>query len=127
MRHKHKRDHHDMIGKVLGRQVEMQSILHNRAAETILPTNAAKSFTKLVNAFLKGYSLLANRADHDKVLLFALTPNFHYLYHLGQRDASLNPRKGNTMVDEGFVGQCKHLVSACAHGTEAAGVPERFF
>ena len=37
----------------------------------------------------------------------------------------LNPRKGNTMIDEDFVGQCKDIVAACASGTEAHRVPTK--
>eukprot|EP00974_Lingulodinium_polyedra_P009748 934489-Lingulodinium_polyedra.AAC.1 len=87
---------------------------------------SATKFKQLVNSFLKDYSLLANMADREKKLVFAVTPKFHWLWHLGDRSQYLNPRKGNTMLDEDFVGQSKDIVAACASGTEAHRVPAKF-
>ena len=82
-------------------------------------------FLNLVKEQLHEYSLIANTADRDKQFLFNATIKHHYLYHVGLRAAHLNPRKGNTMVDEDFVGQLKELVAACSHGTESHCVPEK--
>ena len=120
-------DYYGKIHKVLGTQVKIQSLLHEHKSEVCLSPSVAKAFQSLVNTFLKDYSILANHADNDKDLLFSVTPKFHYYYHMGQRALFLNPRKGNTMIDEDFVGQAKHIVASCAHGTEAHAVPEKFF
>ena len=76
--------------------------------------------------FLKEYSVLANLADQEKKLLFSVTPKFHWLWHMGDRAYFLNPRKGNTMIDEDFVGRSKDIVAACASGTESHRVPAKF-
>ena len=105
----------------------MQKILHDHSDEAFLPLPIAARFDNFVKAFLQEYTLLANRADRiPNLYLFSMTPKFHYLWHLGKRARFLNPRRGNTMVDEDFVGQCKDLVAACASGTEAHRVPEKF-
>ena len=117
---------HRRVLSVLKLQVQIQEVLHGHSEETFLPTDVSKRFTSLVNTFLKEYTLLVNWADGQNKLLFSCSVKFHYFHHLGARAAFLNPRKGNTMVDEDFAGQCKHLVAACAHGTKAQVVPLKF-
>ena len=114
------------VADVFDTQVQMQTMLHDHAHEVFLPPAKAKKFTQLVYSYLKEYSKLANEADKDKELLFSMVIKFHYLHHMGSRAPFLNPRKGNTMIDEDFVGKCKDIVAACAHGTEAHAVPEKF-
>ena len=70
--------------------------------------------------------MLANYVGNHVKLLFSMPVKFHYLHHMAARAHLLNPRKGNTMIDEDFVGRCKELVAACAHATEARVVPEKF-
>ena len=118
--------HHRRIAKVLQLQVDIQSILHEHRSEVFLPGPAIKEFRKLVHELLREYSLLANQADRDGKFLWSVVVKHHYLHHMADRAAHLNPRKGNTMIDEDFVGQAKDLVAACSHGTESHCVPEKF-
>ena len=119
-------EQHLKIMSCLECQVELQAVLHAHASEVFLPPPSCKRFEALVVTFLQDYSILANMADREGKLLFSVTIKFHYLHHLAQRAWFLNPRKGCCMIDEDFVGQCKDLVAACCHGTEAHMVPLRF-
>ena len=119
-------EQHLKVQSCLEYQVELQYLLHTHASETFLPPASCKRFEDLVVSFLKDYSLLANMADRESKLLFSVTIKFHYLHHLAQRAWFLNPRKGNCMIDEDFVGQCKDIAAACCHGAEAHAVPIRF-
>ena len=105
---------------------KLQAILHEYKDDPFLPVNTAKLFTGHVNMFLHEYSVLANLADKELKLLFNVVPKHHALWHLGQRSAFLNPRLGNTMIDEDFVGICKSIVQSCAHGTESHLIPCSF-
>ena len=117
---------YDRICQLLQHQVHMQSILHDNAEEVFLPKKDVHAFQREVCNFLKTYSLLANWADRSKLFVFSVTIKFHYMYHMGLRAEHLNPRLGCTMIDEDFVGRCKHVVAACANATEAHVVPEKF-
>ena len=97
----------------------LQQILSEHSGEPFLPVTEAHKFRKLVNGFLQDYTMLANRADKSNKLLLAVVPKHHMMFHLGRRSMFLNPRRGNTMVDEDFVGKMKDIVQSCAHGTES--------
>ena len=86
----------------------------------------AHKLKELVCLFLKEYSILANAADKDKKLLFSVAPKFHLLWHLGARAVFLNPRKGCTMLDEDYMGECREIVAAAVHGTVPHSVPQKF-
>ena len=124
MRPGNKEDKH--VLSALQCMCHLQSILSEHKGQPFLPMTIAKRFTGLVNRFLQDYSLLANYADENSKLLFNVVPKHHALYHLGQRSQFLNPRLGNTMIDEDFVGICKDIVAACANGTEGHLIPARF-
>ena len=116
---------HNRISEVLAHLCDMHVILTEYAKDTFLPIDAATEFRTLVELFLKKYSLLAKQADDYTDLLFAMTPKFHYLWHLAQRAQYLNPRKSNCALDEDYVGKCKVVVSSSVHGTPAHRVPEK--
>ena len=115
--------HHRRVATLLRLQVEIQDVLHKYATETFLPLPVAKRFAQTILDLLREYSKLANWADAESKLLFNLAPKFHWLFHMGDRAAYLNPRRGCTMVDEDYVGKLKDLVAACAPGCEAHTVP----
>ena len=58
---------HTKVSKALGLQVDIHTIIHEHAADTLLPPDVAKVFTHRVNALLKTYSLMANQTDRDWV------------------------------------------------------------
>ena len=94
-----------------------KEILHANAMEPFLPQSQRTKFRALIIEFVLVYCVLANKADTEKKMLFTVAPKHHYMWHLGYRSMFLNPRVGNTMLDEDFVGRCKDVVQACAHGT----------
>ena len=67
--------------------------------------------------------MLANSADARGVLNWNVVPKFHFLWHLGQKAQYSHPRKGNTMVDEDYVGLIKTVVHSCVWGTDQNNAP----
>ena len=112
--------------KMLGNMVDIQVRLSDYSREAFWPEHVVDEVETFVDSFLSCYTVLANAADRRAELLFSVTPKFHWLWHWSRRSRMLNPRKGNTMVDEDFVGVCKRIVQACANGTESHRVPMAF-
>ena len=106
-----------IVLQVLEAQACMQSILSDHASEPILPTSVAQKLKGSTIAMLQGTMLLAQSADAQKKLLFNIVPKHHWVYHLALRCHLLNPRKGNTMLDEDFVGKMSNLVASSSAGT----------
>ena len=114
---------HRRVTAMLGHLVEIQRILSTHATKPVLPVPVADVFKRRVNDFLQSYSLLANAAEREKVLLFSTVVKHHWLSHLGDRAAYINPRKSCCLLDESFVGKIKQLVRASAHGTPTHRIP----
>ena len=112
---------HD-VKAILETQIDIQTILHIHRDDTFLPVKVANRLRDCVDRFLSLYQGLAHASDQRKDLLFNMVPKLHWLWHLGQKAIFLNPRKGNTMVDEDYVGFFKKNVQACAQGTPSASV-----
>ena len=112
-----------IISRVLTHQVHIQDILSDNAKAPFLGAAASAGLQKHIDGLLMNYTILANDADAKGLLLWNLAPKFHFLWHMGQRSAYLNPRRGNTMIDESFVGVVKEIVRSCVHGTEPHKVP----
>ena len=66
---------------------------------------------------LQGAALLAQRAQANNMLLWNIVPKHHWTYHMALRCHLVNPRRGNTMLDEDFVGKMSSLVASSASGT----------
>jgi len=113
----------DITQRALGHQVALQQVLSEYTCDPFLPMDKVATFRDHIDGFLQNYTLLANDADSRGLLRWNIAPKFHYLWHLGEISKYLNPRRGNTMMDEGFVGVIKEIVRACAHGTESHNVP----
>jgi hypothetical protein len=91
-----------------------------------LPEAVADEIQELVDLILSKTTILANKADERGDLTWAVVPKHHWFWHWGQRSRLLNPRRGNTMIDEHFVGVCKQVVASSTHGTEPHAVPTKF-
>ena len=116
---------HDRIVQVFQHLLDMIGILSDHSTKVFLPAPAVKSFQTAVTLFLKKYSLLRQAADKDKDLLFRVTIKHHWLFHLGQRAAYINPRRACSMLDEDYVGKVKIVVASAVHGTKAHDVPSK--
>ena len=126
-RHMRPGNHDDeLVQSCLLHLCRAQNTLHDYTSEPFLPLPIAREFKTNITKLLQNYSLLANSADRQGLVLFAMVPKHHYVYHLGDRASYLNPRRGNTMVDEDHVGKIKEVVASCAHGTESHHVPTKF-
>ena len=90
-----------------------------------MPLEKAGRFKELVTDVLKDYTILANKADGDHLLLWSMTPKWHWLYHLSDRSRLINPKVTSCMVDEDYAGQIKVIVASCATGTPMHKVPEK--
>ena len=92
------------VAKMLEHQVGLQMILHDHASDAFLPDDKVIEFKRHMNTMLLTYQSLAADADRDLLLLWNQPTKFHWVWHLGDRSKYLNPRNGNAMVDEDFVG-----------------------
>ena len=72
------------------------------------------------------WSLVANDSDSTGVHTWNIPTKLHYLHHLGEKAMCLNPRKGNTMVEETYMGVCKTLAKSCLHSTNDVNTPKAF-
>ena len=59
------------------------------------------------------WSLVANSSDARGDNVWNTPTKLHYIYHLGQKAVYVNPRKGNTMIEETYMGVCKSLAMSC--------------
>ena len=115
-----------MVVSLLESQWAMQNLMDLSKGPEFLSIDDATQFLALCDALLEDYTRLINDADENSVLLWSVTPKFHWLWHLAYRAQYLNPQKGCCMLDEDFVGICKIIVRSCSHGTEATAVPTGF-
>ena len=113
---------HSMLGKLC----QIQDILHQYSAEAFLPVPVDTDFNDSIIKYLREYSSLAAEADKAHKLLWNIPPKFHWMWHLGARSKFLNPRRGNTLLDEDWMGKAKLIVQSVAHGTESHMVPLKF-
>ena len=117
---------HDHIEVMLDCQCQVQQILHDTSHDDFLSLADADRVAQLVNEILRRYTILANLADARGVMLYSVTPKFHWYYHWSLRARVLHPRKGNAAIDEDYVGYCKTIVQSCSNGTPSHRVPEAF-
>lgn len=111
-----------LVRTLLKRQLDVQAVLSNHAAELFLPVDEAMNFRPAVDDVLRIYSKLANQADQCGSHLWSITPKFHWLWHLAHCALHLNPRANNCMIDEDFVGDIKEGVAASVSGTSTEKV-----
>ena len=72
------------------------------------------------------WSLVANHTDRKGWNIWSTPTKLHYLHHLGEKAMLLNPRGGNTMVEETYMGVCKTLAKSCLHSTDDVNMPKAF-
>ena len=77
-----------------------------------LPEPVARTLSEDVDGMLLRWSLVASASDKKGENIWNTTTKLHYLWHLGQKAMLLNPRKGNTFVEETYMGVCKTLAKS---------------
>ena len=110
--------------EMLEAQLDMQTVLSDTALELFLAVDEATHVRECVDKILMRYTLLANAADARGATAFNLVPKFHFLWHFADKCIYLHPRRGNTMVDEDYVGLVKKVVHSCVWATGPSKVPE---
>ena len=117
---------HRWISRMLQHQLVAQRILHDYKDPTFLPVQAALDFAEAIGGIHHMWSLVANDSDSTGVHIWNTPTKLHYLHHLGEKAMFLNPRKGNTMVEETYMGVCKTLAQSCLHSTDDVNMPKAF-
>ena len=72
------------------------------------------------------WSVVAKESDLQGLTIWNTPTKLHYLHHLGEKAMFLNPRKGNTMVEETYMGVCKTLAKSCLNSTDGVNMPKAF-
>ena len=117
---------HNWISRMLEHQLLAQRILHDCKDPTFLPLQSAIDFAQTIGEILLMWSLVANDSDTQGLNIWNTPTKLHYLHHLGEKAMFLNPRKGNTMLEETYMGVCKTLAKSCMHSTDDVNMPKAF-
>ena len=111
---------------MLQHQLIAQQILHYYRDATFLQVQAAIAFAQAIGEVLVMWPLVANDSDAKGWNIWNTPTKLHYLHHLGEKAMFLNPRKGNTMVEETYMGVCKTLAKSCLNSTDDVNMPKAF-
>ena len=111
---------HKWISKMLEHQLIAQGILHDYRDGTFLPVQSAIGFAQAIGGVHHMWSVVAKESDNQGLTIWNTPTKLHYLHHLGEKAMFLNPRKGNTMVEDTYMGVCKALAKSCLHSTDDA-------
>ena len=114
--------YHHHTKAMLQHQCSAQSILDL----AFMPEQAAVDFAHALDGVLLMWSHVANASDSRGEVIWNNPTKLHYLWHLGQKAMFLNPRRGNTMVEETYMGVCKTLAQSCLHSTDDVNMPKAF-
>ena len=72
------------------------------------------------------WSLAANDSDNNGLNVWNTPTKLHYLHHLCEKAMFLNPRRGNTMMEETYMGVCKTMAHSCLNSTDDLHTPRAF-
>ena len=117
---------HNHITAMLEHELSAQRILHEHKDMVFLPEQTAMEFAQAIDGVLVRWSFVANASDSVGENIWNTPTKLHYLYHLGQNAMFLNPRKGNTMLEETYMGVCKTLAKSCLNSTDDHNMPKFF-
>ena len=94
---------HTWISMMLAHQLAAQEILHVCRDATFLPVQSALDFAQAIAGIHHMWQLVANETDGQGWIIWNTATKLHYLHHLGEKAMFLNPRKGNTMLEETYM------------------------
>lgn len=117
---------HTWTTRMLEQHLIAQQILHDHRDPTFLSVQAAVDFATAIGEVLLMWSVVANHTDKKGLNIWNTPTKLHYLHHLGEKAKFLNPRKGNTMVEETFMGVAKLIAKSCTNGTDDLNMPKAF-
>ena len=110
----------------LDQQLIAQQILHDHRDPTFLPVQASVDFANAIGEVLVMLSLVANHTDQKVWNIWNAPTKLHYLHHLGEKAMFLNPRKGNTMAEDTFMGVAKTIAGSCINATDGLNMPKTY-
>ena len=114
---------HKWITRMLDHQLIAQQVLHDHRDPKVLPVQAAVNFANAIGEVFVMWSLAANDTDLKGLNIWNTPTKLHDLHHLGEKAMFLNPRKGNTMVEETSMGVAKTIAKSCLHDTDDLHMP----
>ena len=117
---------HKWITIMLEHQWMAQRILHDHRDETGLPIQSAIDVAEAIAGVHHMWSLAANDSDKQGLNVWNTPTKLHYLHHLCETAMFLNPRRGNTMMEETYMGVCKTLAHSCLNSTDDLQMPRAF-
>ena len=85
-----------------GASVDCPRILYDYRDQTFLPVQSAIDFAQAIAGVHHMWSLVANDSGKKGLNIWNTPTKLHYLHHLGEQARFLNPRRGNTMVEETY-------------------------
>lgn len=94
---------------------DMYKVIHD--ASIVLTADEFSQLKKSTHLFLKHYTWLANKAAADERCMWSVVPKFHYLVHLIEDAAIVNPRFTWCYGGEDMVGRIARLCHMCLFGT----------
>ena len=113
----------DPVRTCMEQMVSIHDILDESRFLDFLDEADAAQLKTHVDVFLQAYSMAAHYAIRANLPVFTVAPKHHWLWHWADRAKLLNPRKGNEMLDEHFVGIMKDVGKTCTCSTPLHGVP----
>ena len=87
---------------------------------------AAVNVANAISEVLVMWFLVANHTGQKGWDIWSTPTKLHYLHPLGEKAMFLNPRKGNTMVEETFMGVAKTIAKSCTNATDDLSMPKAF-
>ena len=101
-------------------------MLHDHRDPSVLPMRAAVSFANAIGEIYVMWSWVANHTDQKSWNIWNTHTKLHYLHHLGETAVFPNHRKGNTMVEDTFMGIAKTIARSCINANDDLNMPQTF-
>ena len=118
-RHHHGTEHDDHRAAVCDHLLKAEALLRQPGQEIWLGPAEKEQLAWHTEVALLHYGALAVEAMRQGVLRWAVTPKFHYMWHLGCHNGGLNPRAVWTYRFEDFMGR---MVQSCSRSTAATTI-----
>ena len=85
---------------MLEHQLIAQRLLHDYRDQTFLAAQSANDVAQAIAGVHHMWSLVANDSHKRGLNIWNTPTKLHYLHHLSEKAMFLDPRRGNTMVEE---------------------------
>ena len=117
-------NHDRHVERVLQKMTSFYECINHTDANGVhpfhLPAHIAKKLVKDIDRLLIYISHLSRESMLNNVMRWYIVPKHHYLWHLANEAADLNPRMSWCYSNEDFVGQKSIIGMSTRHGQAAA-------